>query len=100
MSRTFISTAALADVLSAAPALAQQTPKTASIRIDDLDLSNGRDQRVLSRRVAVAKESVCGSYAGAREDELARIGVCRASVDRQLEPRLAARRAKGRMVSR
>lgn len=83
---------ALAAIVPAAPALASDpVVAAASIRIDDLDLSRGDHVRTLNRRVAVAKEAVCGSYAGARDGEEARIATCRANVDRQLEPRLAAR---------
>ena len=74
--------------------------KRASIRIDDLDLSSPRDLRLLDRRVAAAKERVCGSYAGARDGAEDRIAECRAGVDRQLEPRLAALRTRQRLAAR
>lgn len=101
MNTTLVRIAAAAIVFTAAPALAADpAQKSASIRIDDLDLSRPGDVRVLGRRVAVAKEVVCGSYAGARDGAEDRITECRAGVDRQLEPRLAAVRAKGRMAAR
>ena len=88
-------------VFTAAPALAADpAQKTASVRIDDLDLARPGDARILSRRVANAKESVCGSYAGARDGLEERITACRAGVDRQLEPRLAAMRSGNRMAAR
>ncbi|MDF7777620.1 UrcA family protein [Sphingomonas sp. AOB5] len=81
---------ALAAFAAATPVLAQDAPKTVTVRIDDLDLSQRGDVRTLNRRVAAAKESVCGSYAGARDGAEERIAACRAEVDRQVEPRLAA----------
>ncbi|NML06961.1 UrcA family protein [Sphingomonas sp. G-3-2-10] len=81
---------ALAACIAATPATAQDVPKTASVRLDDLDLSQRAGVLTLNRRVAAAKESVCGSYAGARDGEETRIEACRAAVDRQVEPRLAA----------
>ncbi len=91
----------LAALTFAAPAGASDpVQKQASIRIDDLDLSSPRDLRVLNRRVATAKEAVCGSYAGARDGEEDRIAECRAGVDRQLEPRLAALGARGKLALR
>ena len=99
--KTLFTIAALAAGFAAAPALATDpAQKTASIRIHDLDLSRPGDARVLGRRVAVAKEAVCGSYAGAREGEDARITECRANVDRQLEPRLAALGVRGKLAAR
>ena len=90
MNKTLISIAAFATVITAAPALAGQDGKTASIQLNDLDLSRPGDVTLLNRRVASAKEAVCGSYAGARDGLEDRITACRAGVDRQLEPRLAA----------
>jgi UrcA family protein len=69
---------ALAAFAAATPVMAQDTPKTASVRLDDLDLSQRGDVLTLNRRVAAAKESVCGSYAGARDGEETRIAACRA----------------------
>lgn len=89
--------AAIGIVFTATPAFAQ---KTASVRLDDLDLSRPGDVSLLNRRVASAKEAVCGSYAGARDGQEDRITQCRAGVDRQLEPRLAAMRSGNRMAAR
>ncbi|MEZ0242693.1 MAG: UrcA family protein [Sphingomonas sp.] len=101
MTKTIITIAALATVLAAAPALATDpAQKTASIRTGDLDLSRPGDLRILDRRVAAAKEAVCGSYAGARDGAEDRIAACRANVDRQLEPQLAALRAKSQLALR
>jgi UrcA family protein len=101
MNKILVSIAAVAAVFTAAPVLAAaQDSQTASIRIDDLDLSRSGDVRVLGRRVAVAKEVACGSYAGARDGEEDRIAECRANVDRQLEPRLAALGARGKLAAR
>ncbi|MCW3847181.1 UrcA family protein [Sphingomonas sp. LB-2] len=101
MQKITLSIAALATVFAAVPALAtRQDGKTASIRLDDLDLSKPGDVRLLDRRIAGAKEAVCGSYAGARDGVEDRITECRADIDHQLAPRLAALRAEGRMASR
>jgi len=101
MNKTLISIAAIATVFTAAPAFAiGQDAKTASIQLDDLDLSRPADVRVLGHRVAAAKEAVCGSYAGARDGKEDQITACRAGVDRQLEPRLAAMRTRNRVASR
>lgn len=93
---------ALAAFAAATPAVAQtapdHAPKTAGVRLDDLDLSQRGDVLTLNRRVAAAKESVCGSYAGARDGEESRIAACRAGVDQQIEPRLAAL-ARGRTLA-
>lgn len=101
MHKTLTAIAALATVFTAVPVRASDPPvPTASVRIDDLDLSNPADMRLLGRRIAAAKESVCGSYAGARDGAEDRVTACRAHVDRQLEPRLAAARARGRLAAR
>lgn len=101
MHMTLIGAAAIATFCTAAPAFASDpAPKTASVRLDDLDLARAGDARILNRRVARAKEAVCGSYAGARDEAELRITECRASIDRQLEPRLAAMRAGDRLASR
>ena len=101
MHKTLIGIAAIATVFTAAPASATDpAQKTASVRLDDLDLARPGDASILSRRVAAAKEAVCGSYAGARDGEEDRIALCRTGIDRQLEPRLAAMRAGNRLASR
>lgn len=101
MNKTLISIAAIATAFTGAPALAVgQDTKTASIRIDDLDLSRPGDVRLLNRRVGAAKESVCGSYAGARDGKEDQITECRTNIDRQLEPRLAALGPRGKLASR
>ena len=98
MNKTLISIAAIATVFTTSPALA--TDPTAAIRLSDLDLSRPADVRTLDRRVASAKEQVCGSYVNRRTDEVAGIDACRAEIDRQLEPRLAALRGRQRVAAR
>jgi len=100
MNKTLTSVAAFATLFTAAPAFAGQDGKTASVRLGDLDLSRPADVSLLERRVAAAKEAVCGSYLGARDGSEDRIAACRAGIDRQLEPRLAAMRADKRLASR
>lgn len=92
--------AAAAVLVSAAPALAADPAPRATIRTADLDLGRASDVRKLDRRVASATEKVCGSYAQARDGEEERIAACRAEVARQLEPQLAALRAKVRLARR
>jgi UrcA family protein len=101
MHKTLTAIAAFATILTTAPALATgQDGRTASIRIDDIDLSSPAGVRLLDRRVAAAKEAVCGSYMNARDGREDRITACRAAVDRQLEPQLAALRARNQLALR
>ena len=101
MHKMLLSIAAAATVLAGAPALATNpTAPSATIVTGDLDLSRPGDARKLARRIAGAKETVCGSYAHARDDEEARITACRADVARQIEPQLAALRSKAQLANR
>ena len=78
----------------AAPILAAP-PEAASraIRFADLDLAKPADVARLERRVHLALESVCGSYAGTAssgdEAEAREIARCRADVSAKLKPALA-----------
>ena len=91
MPKTPITLALFATLLAANPAFAAGQDRSVAIRTGDLDLSRPADVRKLNQRVGVAKEMACGSYAGAREDEEARIAECRAGIDQQIEARLASR---------
>lgn len=82
----FITLLAAAGLAAAAPAQMH----SATIRTADLDLSRAADRGALDRRIASAKETICGSYAGTRPDEQDQIKACRADVARQI----AARRAQ------
>jgi len=75
--------AAAASLTVAAPA----QMRSATIRTADLDLSRAADRGALGRRIASAKEAVCGSYAGAQPDEQGQIKACRAEVARQIDAR-------------
>lgn len=90
MSKTRIAIA-LTATLIVSPVLATEPQRSAVVRTGDLDLSKPADVRTLNRRVAVAKQAACGSYAGARDGDEDRIAQCRASIDRQIEVRLASR---------
>lgn len=81
--------------LCAAPAAGQQAGDVALERISiaDLDLDSEAGQRALKRRIGQATESVCGSYAGKRDDyEIDAIDECRrrvrAEVDRTVEAKV------------
>ena len=74
----------------AVPAQSQEAPKSRTISLADLDLSQARDQRMLTQRVARATETVCGSYANVRQDEEDRITACRKAVSSQVQARLAS----------
>lgn len=91
---------AVAAILLAAPAAPDPAVPSASVSTAGLDLSRADDVRKLNRRVAQATEKVCGSYAQARDGEEERIAACRAAVARQIEPQLAALRARGQVARR
>ena len=101
MTRFIASIAAVATFVATAPALASN-PAADAVRIDvaGLSLANAADARLLNQRVASAKEAVCGSFAGAGPDEENAIRTCRATVDRQIAPQLAALRAATQVASR
>jgi len=98
MNTTLTLIAALAVTLTSAPAMANDP--SAAIQLNDLDLSRPADVRTLERRIASAKEQLCGSYANRRADEVVGIDACRAGIDRQLEPRLAGLRGRQRVAAR
>jgi len=82
--------------LIASPALAApEFEHSVVVRHGDLDLKSAAGRTVLDRRIAVATERVCGSYAGADVTEDQEIKRCRAvvarDVARQLRVQLARR---------
>ncbi|MET0307068.1 MAG: UrcA family protein [Sphingomonas sp.] len=90
----FKSIASLAVIASAfaVPAQAQDLGvKTAVIRHADIDFSSRADRARFDRRVAIATESVCGSYAGASADETDAIARCRKAALRQVTAQLGGR---------
>ena len=100
MTKLLVSIAAVATVLTSPAFATDPTGPRATIQLADLDLSRPGDARKLERRVARATEAVCGSYLQARDGVEDRIARCRADVARQLEPQLAALRAKGQVAQR
>ena len=79
----------------ATPAFATQPERSSTaVRYSDLNLSTPAGVKALHRRIAVALESVCGSYAGtdtaATENEADEITRCRAVNRAVLDQRVAA----------
>ncbi|MBO9712334.1 UrcA family protein [Sphingomonas sp.] len=101
MTKMIASLAAVTALLTAAPALATN-PTAASVTIQtaDLDLARPGDAARLERRIATATESVCGSYASARDGEDLQIKACRAQVASQIAPQVAALRARTQLANR
>ena len=100
--RPFITLAtSLALIAGAAPALAEngtsprENAPTRSVAFGDLDLGSAAGVRRLSRRIALATEAVCGSYAGASDAENHAISECRRDLRASLEAQLARRLGQG-----
>jgi UrcA family protein len=92
MRKTILFTAA---ALSAAmPALAKGGGTSRAVAYADLDLNSRSGRAQMARRIAVAVEAVCGSYAGAPNDEAIAIDRCRAAARTGIETQLAALRAR------
>jgi UrcA family protein len=101
MTRTILISLAAATLAAASPALATgPTAGKTAIDLGRLDLSKPSDVRILDRRIAAAKEAVCGSYHQARDGEEDAIAACRADVARQIEPQLAKLRAEAQLAQR
>jgi UrcA family protein len=89
----FVAALALSGGARAETPINVDAPRSAVVRIGDLDLASAYDRSVLNRRIASAIEEICGSYAGVTEpSETDRIDACRVvarqSADRQLAARL------------
>ena len=100
--RLFITLATtLALIAGAAPALAENgagtlgDAPTRTVSFADLDLGSAAGVRRLSRRIALATEAVCGSYAGASDAEYHAISACRRDLRTSLEAQLARRLGQG-----
>ena len=64
--------------------------QTVRIVYSDLNLENRKDIRLLGRRITLALDKVCGSYAGVTEmNETNRIYKCRTAARQQVAPQLA-----------
>lgn len=101
MHKFIASFAAAAALLAAGPALAAD-PDARMVKVShaDLDLSSAQGRAALERRVAAAKEAVCGSYAGASIGEQDAISRCRAKAQHQITAQLQARRAANSVAAR
>jgi len=80
--------------LVATPALAGERSVTVSHA--DLDLKSAAGRAELGRRLAVATEQVCGSYAGASNVEVTDIGRCRNEARRRVAAQLGGSTAMAR----
>ena len=90
-----------AAALIAAPALADGRPdRSVTIRQADLDLGSATGRAAFNHRLATATEQVCGSYAGADQDDVRQIQRCRATVERDVGRQLAARWGAARVARR
>lgn len=76
-----------------------EAPRQASFRIGDLDMSRPADVRRYHRRLDLAVEQVCGSYANVVEltdqEDVAR---CRIAANNSAATQLAAGPASGRIA--
>lgn len=97
--RKLVAFASIIGALAAAPAFATLPERSATtVRYSDLNLSTPAGVKVLHRRIAVALESICGSYAGTdtagttgEADEISRCrAVNRAAVDRRVSALVSA----------
>ena len=67
-------------------------PRSALVQLGDLDLASAHGRSLLNRRVAIAIEDVCGSYANVTEpSESDRIDTCRLVARQSADRQLAAR---------
>ena len=91
----FVTTAALLALSAAVQAetpINVDAPRTALVQVGDLSLSTAHGRLLLNRRIAVAIEEVCGSYAGVNEpSETDRIDGCRIAARRSADRQLAMR---------
>lgn len=96
----FIAALAVATLI-AAPALAQGRPdRSAVVRHADLDLRSDAGRAALNHRLAAATEQVCGSYAGADQDDERQIRRCRNTIGADIARQLAARRGAALVARR
>lgn len=63
--------------------------KLRAVEHADLDLAMSDGRTKLNRRIAIALESVCGSYAGRTSEEQKDVTVCRRAATAMLEPQVA-----------
>lgn len=63
--------------------------KLRAVRYADLDLATSGGRATLDRRIAIALESVCGSYANLLAEEQIEVTRCRRDAKAKLAPKLA-----------
>lgn len=88
---TFLAAIALAASAQAEAPINVDAPRTAVVRLNDLNLASFRGRSMLKVRIAGAIEEVCGSYANVTEaSEADSIGACRAAARQSADRQLAA----------
>jgi len=90
MRKALLISAAFLAALAAFPAAAQTVAASRPVSYADLDLGTRAGRAQLDRRIAVAVEAICGSYAGAASSDTRDIDRCRASTRAGIEGQLAA----------
>jgi UrcA family protein len=85
-------------LLTGTPVSAQDSAVT--IRITDLDMGNPPDAAKLRRRIALAMEQVCGSYATVERADEGIVTSCRRAARADLEHQLAVARVSGQQLAR
>jgi UrcA family protein len=84
-------------LFAGAPVSAQESAVT--VRITDLNMSDPHDTAKLRRRIALAMEQVCGSYATVERADEDIVTNCRRVARADLEYQLAARRLRGQQLA-
>jgi UrcA family protein len=90
MRKTILISATFIAAVAAFPAAAQSVVASRPVSHADLDLGIRAGRAQLDRRIAVAVEAICGSYAGAPSSETVAIDRCRASTRTGIQGQLAA----------
>ena len=94
MRKTILFTAAALSLTAAMPAHAEAGTASRAVPYADLDLASRAGRAEMNRRIAVAVEAVCGTYAGAPTDEVRTIDRCRVAARTGIETQLANLRAR------
>lgn len=84
---------------TAGPAIAKDAPNQA-VSLAGLDPENPKDAREIDRRIAVATETVCGSYFNTQPEEQSMIARCRVDVAKQVSTQIALLRSSNRLAAR
>ena len=97
MRKTILFSAAALPLFAALPLHAEGPVASRAVAYADLDLASHAGRSEMNRRIAVAVEAVCGSYAGVPTDEVRTIDRCRAAARTGIETQLANLRARNGM---